>query len=93
VYVGKSFVPENRVQRHWDAGLDFDDIIETLDGTYSEPEAFRREQALIWEHQPVYNVNHRACSRMVAKILRRAALITMQERAAREKALDAQESL
>ena len=93
VYVGKSLAPESRVQRHWDVGYDFDDIIETPDGPYSEPEAFRREQALIWEHQPVYNVNHRSCSRIVAKMRRRAALITVQERAEREEALDALEEL
>ena len=50
-------------------------------------------QALIWEHQPVYNVNHRSCSRIVAKMRRRAALITVQERAEREEALDALEEL
>jgi hypothetical protein len=93
VYVGKSLAPENRVQRHWKVGYDFDDIIETVDGPYSELEAFRQEKSLIWKYQPVYNVNHRNCSRIVAKMRRRAALITMQERATREEALDALEEL
>jgi hypothetical protein len=93
VYVGKSLAPENRVQRHWNVGYDFDEIIETLDGPYSESEALRQEKSLIWKYQPVYNVNHRTCSRIVAKMRRRAALITLQKRAAREEALDALEEL
>jgi excinuclease UvrABC nuclease subunit len=60
VYVGKGRAPEYRLlchskKRFWV----FNDMIETADGPYSEPEALQREKALIRCYQPVYNVQYR----------------------------------
>lgn len=65
VYVGKSFVSEYRVIKHWKK-LDywkkpwvFDEVVETPDGPYTEAEALRREKALIKWYQPIYNTVQR----------------------------------